>query len=72
MGFPEALIAATQNDYVAAIVRLADDAAWLGRCRQIAAAMKPGHPFFDGDPGLFAEALANLTAEAAARATADA
>ncbi len=72
MGFPEALIAATQKDYVAAIVRLADDPAWLGRCRQIAAAMKAGHPFFDGDAKLFAEAVANLTAEAVARAPADA
>jgi hypothetical protein len=71
MGFPEPLIAATREDYVAAIVRLADDPAWLAHCREIAAAVKPGHPFFDGDARLFAQAVAQLAAETPARAPAD-
>ncbi len=65
MGFPEALIAATRDDYVATIVRLADDPAWLARCRTVAGAVGPAHPFFDGDAQLFADAVAQLAAEAA-------
>ena len=67
MGFPEALIAATRADYVAAIVRLADDPASLARCRAAAGKIGPGHPFFDGDASLFADAVARLAESARAR-----
>jgi hypothetical protein len=60
MGLPEALITTTRADYVAAIVRLADDPAWLANCRAIAAQMGPHHPFFAGDASLFAEAVAGI------------
>jgi hypothetical protein len=66
MGLPDALIASTREDYVAAIVRLVDDPAWLAHCRRIAAALRPGHPFFDGDAGLFAQAMAQLAAASTA------
>jgi hypothetical protein len=60
MGFPEALIAEGEAGYVAAIVRLADDAAWRAECRAIAAKVDATHPFFDGDERFFAAALAQL------------
>jgi hypothetical protein len=60
MGFPEALIASTRTAYVAAIVRLADDPAWLAHCRGIAAQVGPAHAFFGGDASLFADAVMRL------------
>jgi hypothetical protein len=63
MGFPPALIARTEDAYVAAVVRLADDRKWLGRCRKLAAKVDAAHPFFAGDARLFAEAVERLIAE---------
>jgi len=60
LGFPEALIAADEAEYVAQIVRLVDDPAWLAECRAIAAKVDGAHPFFDGDERLFAAAVAGL------------
>jgi predicted O-linked N-acetylglucosamine transferase (SPINDLY family) len=68
MGFPAELIAATPADYVAAVVRLVDDPAWLGHCRAAAGAVRPGHSFFAGDASLFAAAVGQLAAQAIARA----
>jgi predicted O-linked N-acetylglucosamine transferase (SPINDLY family) len=65
LGFPQELVAATTDDYVAAIARLADDPDWLAHCRAIAAAVEPGHPFFAGDARLFAQAMDELIAAAA-------
>jgi len=67
MEFSEALIAATREDYIAAIVRLADDPAWLAECRAVAAKVGPAHPFFEGDASLFADAVERLVAPAMAR-----
>jgi hypothetical protein len=66
MGFPEPLIAQTHEAYVAAIVRLADDPAWLAECRAAAAAVSPGHPFFAGEASLFADAVQRLVEPALA------
>ena len=60
MGFPDSLITATPDDYVAAIVRLTDDDDWRAHCRQIAASVTPAHPFFAGDATRFADAVAEL------------
>jgi hypothetical protein len=68
MGFPEPLIAATRADYVAAIVRLADEPDWLANCRAAAGQVRSDHPFFAGDASLFAEAIARLTDPAMAHA----
>jgi hypothetical protein len=65
MAFPEALIAGTEGEYVDAVVRLTTDAAWLAQCRAIAAKVDASHPFFDGDEGLFVEAVAGLIGSAA-------
>jgi predicted O-linked N-acetylglucosamine transferase (SPINDLY family) len=71
MNFPEALIASTRAAYVAAIARLADDSAWLGHCREIAAQIGPAHAFFDGDASLFADAVMRLATRAPVRARSD-
>ena len=68
MGLPEALVTATPADYVAAIVRLVDDPAWLAHCRAAAAAVGPDHPFFGGDASLFADAVWRLADPARALA----
>jgi hypothetical protein len=68
LGLPDELVAADREDYVAAIVRLADDAAWLARCRAITAQIGPGHLFFAGDASQFAGAVAQLAGEAMAGA----
>src|SRR6185312_6798978 len=69
MGFPAELTAQALPDYVAAIIRLADDPPWLEHCRAIAAAIGPAHPFFAGEADLFAAALEQLVSAAAARAS---
>ncbi len=60
LGFPEALIAHGQADYVAALVRLIDDDDWRSECRAVAGEVDANHPFFDGDARLFADAVAGL------------
>ena len=63
MGFPEALIAEDEADYVAQAARLVDDPAWRAECRAIAAEVDATHPFFDGDERLFTAAVAALIAQ---------
>jgi hypothetical protein len=53
------------DDYVAQIVRLADDRDWLAHCRGVAAGIDAAHPFFAGDATLFADAVERLIAGAA-------
>jgi hypothetical protein len=65
LGFPDELVAATREGYLAAIARLVDDAGWLAHCRGIAAAVGPEHAFFAGDAQLFADAVERLIAQAA-------
>jgi hypothetical protein len=65
LGFPEALIAQTEDAYVAAIGRLADDRKWLRHCRKAAAKVDAAHPFFAGNAQLFVEAVEGLIAESA-------
>ena len=65
LGLPEALIAQSVDGYVAQIVRLASDPAWLANCRAAAAAVDLDHSFFAGDGRLFADAVAALVSERA-------
>lgn len=60
LGLPDALAAASRDDYVAAIVRLADDPAWRADCQAAARRVDRDHPFFGGDEGLFAQSIADL------------
>jgi hypothetical protein len=64
LGFPDELGTGSVDEYVAQIVRLADDRAWRAQCRAIAAKVDPGHPFFAGEAGLFVEAVERLVADA--------
>ena len=57
MGLPAELATSTLDAYVAAIVRLADDPAWLAQCRTAARKLDRSHAFFQGDERLFAEAV---------------
>jgi hypothetical protein len=47
---------------VAAIVRLADDPAWLARCQAAARRLDRSHAFFAGDEALFVAAVRGLIA----------
>jgi hypothetical protein len=60
LGLPEALMAATVEDYVAAAVRLVDDKAWLRRCRGLAQKVDIEARFFAGDESQFCEAVYGL------------
>ena len=62
LGLPAQLATSSVDDYVGAIVRLADDPVWLGSCRAAAARVDRGHPFFQGDGRLFAQAVSDLIA----------
>jgi hypothetical protein len=68
MGFPAALTTTSVDDYVAAIARLASDAAWLDACRHAVAAADLDAAFFAGDAGLFADLVKSLLAVPAATA----
>jgi hypothetical protein len=63
MRFPAALAAASLEAYEAAIVRLANDAKWLARQCKMAKGVDLAAAFFDGDAGLFVDAVAQLIAE---------
>ena len=65
LGLPEALIAPGIDDYVSNLRRLIDDPAWLGAARAAAAKIDASHAFFAAEAGLFADAIAQLIAEAA-------
>jgi hypothetical protein len=60
MGFPPELSAQNVDDYIAAVVTLADDALWRAKCRRIAASCDLNTAFFKGRPELFCEAVAAL------------
>src|SRR6185436_17422009 len=60
IGLPQELVGQTVEDYVAAAVRLIDDAAWRARCSAIVANADLDAAFFAGDAGLFCRAIAAL------------
>jgi hypothetical protein len=60
MGLPAELATSTLDEYVAAIVRLADDPAWLAHCQAAARRLDRSHAFFQGDERLFAEAVREM------------
>jgi hypothetical protein len=62
LGLPPELLSSTVDDYVAAIVRLADDPDWLAQCQAAARTVDRDHPFFGGDEGLFVKAIQVLIA----------
>jgi predicted O-linked N-acetylglucosamine transferase (SPINDLY family) len=62
LGLPDALATSCEADYVAAIVRLADEPAWLAQCLSAARAVTPDHPFFGAEPALFVRAVEDLIA----------
>ena len=61
LGLPGALATSTLDDYVAAIVRLADDPGWRANCQAAARKVDRDHPFFGGDETLFLRAVQTLT-----------
>jgi hypothetical protein len=60
LGLPEALCAADLEAYIAAAVRLIDDADWRVECRQIACDVDLDKTFYAGDERLFCEAMYGL------------
>ena len=62
LGLPDELATASVEAYVAAIVRLLDDADWRAKCQSAARLVHRDHPFFGGDAGLFVEAVKRLIA----------
>jgi hypothetical protein len=62
LGLPDDLATANVDAYVAAIVRLADDPAWLAYCQAAARRVDRDHSFFAGHEGLFVKAVERLTA----------
>jgi hypothetical protein len=65
LGLPEALATASVEDYVAAAVRLIDDADWRAHCRRIAGDIDLDRSFYAGDERLFCEAMVGLLAAGA-------
>ncbi len=60
LGLPDALSASTEEEYVAQAVRLVDDAAWLGECREIVSRVDLEARLYAGDEALFCDALYDL------------
>jgi len=60
IGLPHELVAQSGEDYVAAAVKLIDDAGWRSRCRGIVANADLDAAFFTGDTTLFSKAIADL------------
>jgi predicted O-linked N-acetylglucosamine transferase (SPINDLY family) len=60
MNFPSELVARDTGQYIAAAVRLIDDAEWRAKCRKIAAEADLDESFFKGDAGVFCDAIAKL------------
>ena len=60
LGLPAELATSSAADYVAAIVRLADDPPWLARCQAAAQRVDRDHAFFHGDAALFVQAVEAL------------
>ena len=67
IGFPAGLVAQTEDEYVAAAVRLIDDTAWRAECRNFALACDFDRDFRQGDASLFCQAIADLIRPASAR-----
>ncbi|MDR3513048.1 MAG: hypothetical protein P4L73_15530 [Caulobacteraceae bacterium] len=66
LGLPEALAAASLEDYVAAAVRLVDDPDWRSQCQVIARDVDLDRRFYAGDERLFCEAMYGLVGTATA------
>ncbi|HLY80294.1 MAG TPA: hypothetical protein VKQ70_13015, partial [Caulobacteraceae bacterium] len=62
LGLPAELATSSLDDYVAAIVRLADEPAWLAHCQAAARKVDRNHPFFGGDEGVLVKAVQDLIA----------
>ncbi len=60
LGLPDALATRSLEDYIAAALRLIDDADWRARCRAIASAVDLETTFYTGDESLFCEAMYGL------------
>jgi hypothetical protein len=63
LGLPAELAALSLDDYVAAIVRLADDPVWLAHSQAAARKVDRDHAFFAGDEAQFVSAIQNLIAK---------
>jgi hypothetical protein len=62
-GLPPELGAKSREDYVAAIVKLADDEKWRARCQAAARKADLEDAFFTGEEHLFREAVEKLVAQ---------
>ncbi len=62
LGLPDALAAASLEDYIAAAVRLIDDADWRAQCRRIVREIDLDRTVHAGDERLFCEAMHGLLA----------
>jgi hypothetical protein len=60
IGLPAELAAQTADNYIAAAIRLIDDAAWRRRCGEIVAAADLDAAFFRGNGELFCQAIEQL------------
>jgi len=60
IGMPAELSAKTVDDYVAAAIRLIDDATWRASCQKLVASADLDGAFFRGDASLFCDAIADL------------
>jgi hypothetical protein len=60
IGLPLELAAKTVDDYIAAAVKLIDDAKWRAHCQKIVADANLDAAFFEGDASLFCKAIAEL------------
>ena len=60
IGLPAELTAQSVDEYVAAAIKMIDDAAWRAKCTEIVRNADLDAAFFRGDPGLFCEAIENL------------
>jgi predicted O-linked N-acetylglucosamine transferase (SPINDLY family) len=65
LGLPDELTTDTVEAYVAAAVRLIDDAEWLDQCRRTAREIDLNTRFYGGGERLFCEAMYGLLAKAA-------
>jgi hypothetical protein len=62
IGLPPELTAQTIDDYIAAAIRLIDDAQWRAYCRKRVEEADLDAAFFEGDGRLFCKAMAELIA----------
>ncbi len=67
LGLPSELATDSVEDYVAAAVRLVDDAEWRTHCRQVARDVDLDKTFYAGDERLFCEAVYGLLPAQASR-----